>query len=131
MWHFAVQGVTRKAVLLLIDDVWDAKQLTAMQLTSQFAPGSMVIVTSRSRWEVLRTALEITGLGPGPATELFVSSASIPFPSLVGNIYELVVDIVANCKGMPLMIEIAGSSLQTKLDDLQVWQVATGMVVLV
>ena len=117
--------LSSKSVLLLIDNVWDREQLEAMQQAAQrTAPGSLVLVTSRSRWPtVLRYAFEVKGLSPEAASRLFLSRAEVPLPLLVDDVECIMEEIVVACCGLPLMVEIAGSSLKSNAHEPQRWQV--------
>ena len=116
--------LSSKAVLLLVDNVWDEKQLRETQLVAQLASGSMVLVTSRSRWPiVLPHAIEVKGLGGAHATKLFMECAGLRFSSMVGNTLVLLEKIVRGCCRMPLMIEVAGRSLRSRSSNPQRWQV--------
>ncbi|KAF3504712.1 hypothetical protein F2Q69_00045620 [Brassica cretica] len=100
-------GQTQRLVIL--DDVWTREALDKLMFK---IPGTTTLVVSRSKLADPRTNYEVELLNENEATSLFCLSAfnekSVPF----GYSKELVKQVVAECKGLPLSLKVVGASLK-------------------
>ncbi|KAF2538371.1 hypothetical protein F2Q70_00006679 [Brassica cretica] len=100
-------GQTQRLVIL--DDVWTREALDKLMFK---IPGTTTLVVSRSKLADPRTTYEVELLNENEATSLFCLSAfnekSVPF----GYSKELVKQVVAECKGLPLSLKVVGASLK-------------------
>ncbi|CAH8379354.1 unnamed protein product [Eruca vesicaria subsp. sativa] len=96
--------------LLILDDVWTRESLDKLMMFK--IPGITTLVVSRSKLADPRTTYDVELLSENEATSLFCLSAfnekSIPF----GFSRELVKQVVAECKGLPLSLKVVGASLK-------------------
>ena len=108
-----LQGaLEKKCVLLILDDVWDKFDMTFLQFVSTT---SRVIITSRNA-EVARFVgaeqHDVTALGSEDSKELFCRRAfEGKKPSKWQE--EYVREIVQECAGLPLALELMGSAAKT------------------
>ncbi|XP_050279016.1 disease resistance protein Roq1-like isoform X2 [Quercus robur] len=104
-----------KKVLIVLDDVNEEKQLKALAGNGGwFGPGSIIIVTSRDRHLLRRHGVkhiyEAKELNEDEALELFSWKAfKKPYPE--ENYEDLSMDFVRYANGLPLALEVLGSSL--------------------
>ncbi|XP_059077324.1 disease resistance protein RPV1 isoform X2 [Cryptomeria japonica] len=122
------EHLTRKRVLLILDDVDSVKQLNAL-VGDWLAHGSRVIITSRDKHvinvaEVSSECIhEMSGLELKGGLELFSWYAFLrarPSPKYK----DLSKRIVEACKGHPLSLEVIGSFLYDKQDETGCWEEA-------
>ncbi|XP_030935991.1 TMV resistance protein N-like [Quercus lobata] len=116
--HMGIQVIRRaslnKKLLIIIDDVDEYEQLQALAgCRGWFGPGSRIIITSRDKQLLKRHEVDIytaKGLNNDEALELFSWKAfKKPYPE--ENYLELSNDFVKYAKGLPLALEVLGSSL--------------------
>ncbi|KAM4084439.1 hypothetical protein ACB094_08G132400 [Castanea mollissima] len=105
----------KKKVLIVLDDVNEEKQLEALAGNGGwFGPGSIIIVTSRDRHPLRRHGVghiyEAKGLDEDEALKLFCWKA-FKKPHLEENYVDLSMDFVRYANGLPLALEVLGSSL--------------------
>ncbi|KAF8115254.1 hypothetical protein N665_0029s0092 [Sinapis alba] len=102
-------GQTRRLVIL--DDVWTRESLDKLMPK---IPGITTLVVSRSKLADPKTTYDVELLNENEATSLFCLSAfnekSVPF----GFSKELVKQVVAECKGLPLSLKVVGASLKDR-----------------
>jgi hypothetical protein len=110
--------------LVVLDDVWNdnrAKWLELKDLINIGAPGSNIIVTTRSNSIALMMGdvplYVLKGLSPKDCLSLFVKWAfkegeENKYPNLV----EIGKEIVKKCQGVPLAVRTLGSSLFSNFD---------------
>nr|XP_023898733.1 TMV resistance protein N-like [Quercus suber] len=104
-----------KKVLIVLDDVNEEKQLKALAGNGDwFGPGSIIIVTSRDKHLLRRHGVkhiyEAKELDEYEALKLF-SWKAFKKPHLEKNYVGLCMDFVRYANGLPLALEILGSSL--------------------
>ena len=104
-----------KKVLIVLDDVNEEKQLEALAGNGGwFGPGSIIIVTSRDRHLLRRHGVEhiyeAKEVNEDEALKLF-SWKAFKKPHLEENYVDLSMDFVRYAKGLPLALEVLGSSL--------------------
>ena len=104
-----------KKVLIVLDDVNEEKQLEALVGNGGwFGPGSIIIVTSRDRHLLRRHGVkhiyEAKELNEDEALKLF-SWKAFKKPHLEENYVDLSMDFVRYANGLPLALEVLGSSL--------------------
>ena len=104
-----------KKVLIVLDDVNEEKQLEALVGNGGwFGPGSKIIVTSRDKHLLRRHGVkhiyEAKELNEDEALKLF-SWKAFKKPHLEENYVDLSVGFVRYAKGLPLALEVLGSSL--------------------
>jgi len=116
--HMGIQVIRRaslnKKLLIIIDDVDEYDQLQALAgCRGWFGPGSRIIITSRDKQLLKRHEVDVymaKGLNNDEAVELFSWKAfKKPYPE--ENYLELSNDFVKYAKGLPLALEVLGSSL--------------------
>ncbi|KAJ0266414.1 disease resistance protein [Hirschfeldia incana] len=99
--------------LVILDDVWTRDSLDKLMFN---IPGTTTLVVSRSKLADPRTTYDVELLNVNEATSLFCLSAfnekSVPF----GFSRELVKQVVAECKGLPLSLKVVGASLKGRPD---------------
>ena len=115
-----------KKVLIVLDDVNKQEQLEALAGSGGwFGPGSIIIVTSRDRHLLIRHEVkhiyEAKELNEDEALKLF-SWKAFKKPHLEENYVDLSVDFVRYAKGLPLALEVLGSSLFGR--ELDAWKSA-------
>ncbi|GAU30085.1 hypothetical protein TSUD_332540 [Trifolium subterraneum] len=110
--------------LLVLDDIWNddrAKWLELKDLIKVGAPGSKIVVTTRSNAIALMMGdvppYVLEGLSPKDCLSLFLKWAfkegeETKHPNLV----EIGKEIVKKCQGVPLALRTLGSSLFSNLD---------------
>ncbi|GJN27838.1 hypothetical protein PR202_gb15892 [Eleusine coracana subsp. coracana] len=111
-----------KRFLLVLDDVWDGSCWMSLQVPLKCAaPGSKIIVTTRSSKVAKMMALKIHQLG-------FLSDTNCWFvcqdaalrgrdPSIIdGSLISIGQSIAARCKGLPLAANAAGNVLSSAID---------------
>ncbi|GLJ40623.1 hypothetical protein SUGI_0838540 [Cryptomeria japonica] len=123
-----------KRVLMILDDVDAVEQLNAL-VGNWLCSGSRVIITSRNK-HVLNVAQvspegihEICGLEINEGLQLFCWYAFLradPSPGFE----DLSKRIVEACKGHPLSLEVIGSFLYDKQNDLGCWKEALDNIIL-
>ncbi|XP_059064664.1 disease resistance protein RUN1-like [Cryptomeria japonica] len=128
------ERLRRKRVLLILDDVDAVIQLNAL-VGDWLAPGSRVIITSRDK-HILNVAgmssdciHEMVGLDINDGLHLFSWNAFLrasPNP----DYEDLSKRIVKACKGHPLSLEVIGSFLYDKQDDIGCWTEALHKITL-
>ncbi|XP_057987230.1 disease resistance protein RPV1 isoform X5 [Hevea brasiliensis] len=111
---FAMERLRRKRVVVVLDDVNDSDQLTALVGNhGWFGPGSRVIITSRDK-EVLNGKVDeiykVEGLRHSEACQLFSLKAfKQKYPPK--DFMELSERVVDYTKGLPLALHVLGSHL--------------------
>ena len=107
--------LSNKKVLIVLDDVNEEKQLVALAGNGGwFGPGSIIIVTSRDRHMLRRHGVkhiyEAKLLNEDEALKLF-SWKAFKKHHLEENYVDLSMDFVRYANGLPLALEVLGSSL--------------------
>ncbi|KAM5575342.1 hypothetical protein ABKV19_014347 [Rosa sericea] len=104
-----------KKVFVIVDDVDDLDQLTALAIRhDSFGPGSRIIITTRDRH--LLKLLKVDTIHPtremneAEALELF-SWHAFHSPCPDSEFLKLTSKVVTYCKGLPLALEVLGSFL--------------------
>ncbi|KAJ9167245.1 hypothetical protein P3X46_021909 [Hevea brasiliensis] len=111
---FAMERLIRKRVVVVLDDVNDSDQLTALVGNhGWFGPGSRIIITSRDK-EVLNGKVDeiykVEGLRHSEACQLFSLKAfKQKYPPK--DFMELSERVVDYTKGLPLALHVLGSHL--------------------
>ncbi|CAJ2671511.1 unnamed protein product [Trifolium pratense] len=118
------QKLSGQKFLVVLDDVWNdnrAKWLELKDLIKVGAPGSKIIVTTRSNYIASMmgdvSSYDLKGLSPKDCLSLFVKWAfnegeEEKHPNLV----KIGKEIVKKCQGVPLAVRTLGSSLFSKFD---------------
>ena len=117
-----------RRVLLVIDDVWSSAQLDALLVS--FAPGSRVLVTTRSESLLRRRAIHISQpvklLNECAALELFCWHAFLA--EQPPKAYDDLARKAARaCSGLPLALAVMGTHLWDQ-QDMKAWKHALAML---
>ncbi|XP_008233337.2 PREDICTED: putative disease resistance protein At4g11170, partial [Prunus mume] len=115
-----------KRVLIVLDDVNHSEQFNAiLGMREWFQPGSKIIVTNRhenlSNDHAVYAMFKVKGLGEGESLELFSWLAFKQAHPIKGYMNRSR-SVVQHCEGLPLALQVLGSSLLGKRVDL--WQSA-------
>ncbi|ONI16932.1 hypothetical protein PRUPE_3G130900 [Prunus persica] len=115
-----------KRVLIVLDDVNHSEQFNAiLGMREWFHPGSKIIVTTRHENllndHAVYAMFKVKGLGEGESLELFSWHAFKQAHPIKGYM-NLSRSVVQHCEGLPLALQVLGSSLFGKSVDL--WQSA-------
>ncbi|KAH0982041.1 hypothetical protein GBA52_009218 [Prunus armeniaca] len=115
-----------KRVLIVLDDVNHSEQFNAiLGMREWFHPGSKIIVTTRHENllndHAVHAMFKVKGLGEGESLELFSWHAFKQAHPIKGYM-NLSRSVVQHCEGLPLALQVLGSSLFRKSVDL--WQSA-------
>ncbi|XWS57346.1 hypothetical protein CRYUN_Cryun09bG0166600 [Craigia yunnanensis] len=133
------EAICRRRVLLVIDDVDDLEKLTKIIGTQiPFHPGSRIIITSRHRhllsahficqmfdleasssYEDLCKVFEVKELAFNESLQLF-NWYAFGHNSITESFLEYGSSIVKHCSGLPLALQVLGSSLSGK--SMSVWK---------
>ncbi|KAL4588409.1 hypothetical protein LXL04_001297 [Taraxacum kok-saghyz] len=115
-----INTISNKKVLLILDDVTTEKQLRALLGRQRFHPGSKVIITTRhtdlKKHFTDAKVHSVRALSTVDATKLFSLHAFLQHQPVEGY-SDLSNLVVARCKGLPLALEVLGSSLREKTTD--------------
>ncbi|KAJ4714948.1 Disease resistance protein [Melia azedarach] len=105
-----LKEIGTKPILLVLDDVWSGSESLLHKFRFQ-VPNYKILVTSRSKFPQYGAGYQLKPLNDEAALTLFRHSAILPD----GNPYipdeNLVKKILEACKGSPLALTVAGSSL--------------------
>eukprot|EP01018_Ginkgo_biloba_P002525 Gb_38651 [translate_table: standard] len=109
--QYKLRQIFPQPTLVVLDDVWKRIHLEKLLFEAE---GYKTVVTSRCDFPVFDFAYDLQMLGEGDALSLFCFSAfgqkSIP-ESENGNLVKQV-QVVAECKGLPLALKVIGGSLR-------------------
>ncbi|CAN0875548.1 Disease resistance protein RUN1 [Linum grandiflorum] len=117
-------ALSRKRVLLVLDDVDQAEQLNAiMGLLEWFHPGSKILITTRNQHilgaHAVSFMLKVKELDDKESLQLFSWHAFGSDHPELG--YELLsMDVVHHCGGIPLALQVLASTLYGKPKD--IWE---------
>ncbi|KAK3430971.1 hypothetical protein EUGRSUZ_E02190 [Eucalyptus grandis] len=116
----------RKKVLLVLDDVDDLRQLHALAGEGKcFGNGSRVIVTTRNKHLLTCYGIDqdhvykVKPLSYHEAHELLSNHACLTLQKLE-NMTDLVKSVLNHARGLPLALEVLGSYLRGKRED--IWE---------
>ncbi|XP_020592691.1 probable disease resistance protein At4g33300 isoform X2 [Phalaenopsis equestris] len=109
-WQMDLKPRFKQPTLVVLDDVWSQTELEELVFR---APGCKTLVVSRVKFPtIISSTYELELLSEDESLSLFCSSAfgqdSIP-PTADKN---LVKQVVAECKGLPLALKVIGASLR-------------------
>ncbi|VVA21175.1 PREDICTED: TMV resistance N [Prunus dulcis] len=112
-----------KRVLIVLDDVNHSEQFNAiLGMREWFHPGSKIIVTTRHENllndHAVYAMFKVKGLGEGESLELFSWHAFKQAHPIKGYM-NLSRSVVQHCEGLPLALQVLGSSLFGKSVDLR------------
>ncbi|GAU20608.1 hypothetical protein TSUD_33440 [Trifolium subterraneum] len=125
------KALSRKKFLLVLDDVWneDRGKWEALRdiLRQEHARGSKVLVTSRSNTVAnvmdASSSCILQGLSLEDSLSVFVKCAFKGEERKYPEQMVLAKEIVLKCGGVPLAIRTLGSSLSSKVDQIQEWKI--------
>ncbi|KAL7616431.1 hypothetical protein Lser_V15G03387 [Lactuca serriola] len=124
-------ALSRKRVLLVLDDISTLDQLDALIGSKGFYPGSKIIITTKDSWLTESCALFKTNIKPKHKMHLLRGLDDIASQQLLCShaficdrpkaIYEELSDkLIKYCKGHPLALEVLGKSLYNR--DVAYWE---------
>ncbi|RWR97685.1 putative disease resistance protein [Cinnamomum micranthum f. kanehirae] len=118
------KALRRKKFLLLLDDIWEMIDLSDVGIPPlNQVDGCKVVLTTRSlkvcRQMKTNKDVKVETLSKDEAWNLFIKSAGDV--AMTSNIKQLAEGIVKECGGLPLAINVVGSSLRNN-DDVVVWR---------
>ncbi|KAK2994735.1 hypothetical protein RJ640_002541, partial [Escallonia rubra] len=117
------QAICSKRVLVVLDDVDKLDQFDALLGTRVFYPGSKIIITTRRkgllRAHAAHKVHRVEILGCNESLELF-SWHAFGQDHPVDGYVEQSERLVRRCNGLPLALQVLGSSLQGKSKDIWV-----------
>ncbi|RWR97699.1 putative disease resistance protein [Cinnamomum micranthum f. kanehirae] len=118
------KALRRKKFLLLLDDVWEMIDLSNVGIPPlNQVDGCKVVLTTRSlkvcRQMKTNKDVKVETLSKDEAWNLFIKS--VGDVAMTSNIKQLAEGIVKECGGLPLAINVVGSSLRNN-DDVVVWR---------
>jgi len=119
-----VEVISRKRFLLVLDDVWNEEQqkweddLKPLLCSSNAGPGSMILVTSRSKKvaSIMGTIPphELACLSEDDSWELFSKKAFSKGVQEQSELIKIGKRIVNKCKGLPLALKTMGGLMSSK-----------------
>ncbi|KAL6131749.1 hypothetical protein ACLB2K_070122 [Fragaria x ananassa] len=119
-----------KKFLLVLDDVWYPRSSQWEEFIKTFrngVVGSRVLVTTRN--EDVATLMNATtelvplkGLGEAFCLSLFYHSADMVESSVSKEFYDIGLEIVKRCNGLPLAAKTLGSLMRNKKDNIREWR---------
>ncbi|XP_031483385.1 putative disease resistance protein At5g47280 [Nymphaea colorata] len=113
----------RHPVLVVLDDVWS--EVVLEKLLFEIA-GIKTLVTSRIKFKLLKSIYTLPLLGQKDALDLFCHLAIDSDQAIDKPDDDMVKQIVAGCKGLPLALKVIGSSLRR--ESLRKWRKTAQML---
>ncbi|KAL5554506.1 hypothetical protein UlMin_041907, partial [Ulmus minor] len=113
--------LSRKKILLVLDDVEDPMQFEHLVGKYQFCPGSKIIVTSRDNKLKGDEEYKVEALGLDDARKLFYLKA-FGVESCKRGLEKISDRVVKYTKGHPLALEVLGASVFRNLQSIEDWE---------